>query len=436
MARRRIVVVGGGAAGATAASKAKRVDPSAEVILVEASPYITHAPCAVPYALMGRIRPYLYTPDQFAAEKGVRVYANTTAEASEGNRIRLRGAHNGVLEWDFLIIATGASPRPLNVEGIDLKGVYVIHHPAGLEAIREGLLGAERVVVVGGGYVGLETAEALLSAGKKVVVVESGRWLLGRTLDADMARLVNEYFSVAGGELRLGETLLRIGGNGRVEYVETSGGRVEADAVVLAVGVKPNVELAVALGAKLGETGAVWTDRYLETSMPNVYAAGDVAETTHAVTRRPVWIPLAPYANKMGYVAGFNAGYGEKRLEFPPVVGVSVTKFFDMYIGKAGLSEEEARRAGLNVRSAVAVARDRAPFMQESRELHVKAVASGDILVGVEVVGRTPYVAAVVDMAAQLIGKPIPSVILAEYSYMPHTGPVWHPLISAARMLD
>ncbi|MEZ0248554.1 MAG: FAD-dependent oxidoreductase [Thermoproteus sp.] len=436
MARRRVVVVGGGAAGATAASKAKRVDPSAEVVLVEASPYITHAPCAVPYALMGRMRPYLYTPDQFAAERGIRVYTNTVAEASEGNRIRLRGAHNGVLEWDVLIIATGASPRPLNVEGTNLKGVYTVHHPAGLEAAREGLLSAERVVVVGGGYVGLETAEALLSAGKNVVVIESGRWLLGRMLDGDMARLVTEYFLASGGELRLGETLLRIGGTRRVEYVETSGGRVEADAVVLAVGVKPNVELAAALGARLGETGAVWTDRYLETSVPYVYAAGDVAEAIHAVTKRPVWIPLAPYANKMGYVAGLNAGSGEKKLEFPPVVGASVTKFFDMYIGKAGLNEDEARRAGLDVRSVVVVMRDRAPFMQESRELHVKAVASGDVLVGVEVVARTPYVVAVVDMAAQLVGKPISSAILAEYAYMPHTGPVWHPLISAARMLD
>ncbi|MEM0463099.1 FAD-dependent oxidoreductase [Pyrobaculum sp.] len=433
---RRIVVVGGGAAGATAASKAKRVDPSAEVVLVEASPYVTHAPRAVPYAISHSAKLYVYTAEQFARERGVRVLVNTKAEAGEGNRLRLSGAHSGVLEWDVLIVATGARPRVPPIEGVGLRGVHVIRHPAEVWEVKADLEKAATVAVVGGGYIGVEMAEALLAMGKRVVLIESGKWLLNKMLDGELGAYVTEYFKAMGGEARLGEGVVKIGGSDRVEYVETTNGVVKADAVVLATGVVPNVELATALGARLGPTGAVSVDPYLETSVPNVYAAGDVAEAVHAVTGKPVWIPLAPYANKMGYVAGVNAGAGEKKLQFPPVVGAAVTKFFDMYIGKAGLSEAEAKAAGLNVRTAVLTTRDKATFMPGGRDVRVKAVASGDLLIGVQAVGYTPYVAAVVDLAAQYIGKPISSVILAEYSYMPYTGPVWHPLVSAARMLD
>jgi len=295
---------------------------------------------------------------------------------------------------------------------------------------------ARRVVIVGGGYIGLEMAEVLLAGGKEVVLLESGRWILNKMLDEDMARLVEQYVAARGGLLRLGESLTRIVGRSRVERVETTGGSVEADAVVLATGVRPNVELAKALGARLGETGAVWTDEFLETSVPGVYAAGDVAEVVHKVTGRRTWMPLAPYANRMGYVAGYNAGAGEKRVRFPPVVGAAMTKFFDMYIGKAGLGEAEARQYGIGATSAVVKTSDKAAFMLDAKEIYVKAAASRGVLIGVEVVGFSPYVAAVVDFAAQLIGRPIEEVILAEYSYMPHTGPVWHPLVSAARLLD
>ncbi|ABO08810.1 FAD-dependent oxidoreductase [Pyrobaculum calidifontis] len=433
---KRIVVVGGGAAGATAAAKAKRVNPGAEVVLVEAGPYVTHAPCAVPYAIAQAARLYIYTAEQFAREKGVVVYTNTKAEVGEGGRLRLSGAVSGALEWDAMIIATGASPRVPQVEGVELEGVQVVRHPAEAEAIKKALQPARRVVVVGGGYIGLEMAEVLLAGGKDVVLLESGRWILNKMLDEDMARLVEQYIAARGGQLRLGETLTRIVGRGRVERVETTGGSVETDAVVLATGVRPNVELAKALGARLGETGAVWTDEFLETSVPGVYAAGDVAEVVHKVTGRRTWMPLAPYANKMGYVAGYNAGAGEKRVRFPPVVGAAVTKFFDMYIGKAGLGEAEARQYGIGATSAVVKTSDKAAFMPDAREIYVKAVASRGVLIGVEVVGFSPYVAAVVDFAAQLIGRPVEEVILAEYSYMPHTGPVWHPLVSAARLLD
>ncbi|MFN3805049.1 MAG: FAD-dependent oxidoreductase [Pyrobaculum sp.] len=432
----RVVVVGGGAAGATAASRARRVNPRNEVVLIEEGPYVTHAPCAIPYHISHSARLYLYTAEQFARERQVRVYTNTRAEVAEGNKLKLRGQHGGVVEWDVLIVATGARAVTPRIEGVEKRGVYVIRHVAEVHALKSGLERAREVAIVGGGYVGVEMAEALLRIGKKVAMIESGRWLLGRMLDGDMAAAVNQYVRAMGAELILGEAVRRILGGEEVTGVETQNAVVKADAVVLSTGVRPNVELAVALGARLGETGAVHTDEYLETAVPGVYAAGDVAEVRHAVTNRPAWLPLAPYANKMGYVAGTNAGFGEKRLMFPPVAGASVTKFFEMYVGKVGLNEREAGEAGLKTESAVVTTRDKAHFMPDAREVHLKAVASGGALIGVQAVGFSPYVAAVIDFAAQHIGRPLSSIILAEYSYMPFTGPVWHPLITAARILD
>ena len=432
---RRVLVIGGGAAGATAAARAKRVNPSNEVVLIEAGPYITHAPCAIPYAIDKETKLYIYTAEEFSKERGVRVYTNTKAEITDG-RVRLRGAHSGVLEWDYLIIATGATPVTPKIEGVELGGVYVVRHVAEITQLTEALRKARSVVIVGGGYIGLEMAETLLKMGKSVSIVESGRWVLGRMLDEDVGKLVNNYVVSQGAQLRLGETVKRVVGGERAEGVETTQGVVEGDVVVLSTGVRPNVEFAKSLGVKLGETGAVYVDEYLESSIPKVYAAGDVAEMRHLVTDRPVWIPLAPYANRMGYVAGTNTGLGDKRLRFPPVAGASVTKFFDMYIGKVGLNEREASEAGLRTRAVFIKTADKAPFMPDRREIYIKAIAHGDVLVGVQAVGYSQFVAAVIDFASQLIGKTLQEVILAEYSYMPHTGPVWHPLVSAARALD
>ncbi|MFN7106411.1 MAG: FAD/NAD(P)-binding oxidoreductase, partial [Pyrobaculum sp.] len=288
----RVVVIGGGAAGATAASRARRINPRNEVVLIEESPYVTHAPCAIPYHISHSAGLYLYTAEQFAKERQVKVYTDTRAEVGEGNRLKLRGRRNEVVEWDMLIVATGARAVTPKIEGVEKRGVYVIRHVAEAHMLKSGLEKAREVAIVGGGYVGVEMAEALLRVGKKVTIIESGRWLLGKMLDGDMAAMVSQYVKAMGAELILGEAVRKILGDEEVTAVETQNAVVKADAVVLSTGVRPNVELAVALGARLGETGAVYTDEYLETTVPGVYAAGDVAEVRHVVTNKPAWLPL------------------------------------------------------------------------------------------------------------------------------------------------
>jgi len=272
-----------------------------------------------------------------------------------------------------------------------------------------------------------------------VVLFEMMDRLLPAALDADMASLVADEMKKRGVELHLGEKVVEFrGSGGRVSAVVTEKGEYRVDKVILAVGVKPDADLALKAGAKLGETGAVAVNEYMETAAPDVYAAGDVAEKVHRLTGRKVWIPLAPSANKEGQVAGGNAVKG-RALRFPGVVGTAVTKFFDLYIARTGLGEEEAQRLGIKYDKAVIKARTKAQYYPGYAPVHVKMLAdqSGRIL-GVQALGWDHIVAAYADIAAVAIerGATIEDLFFADIGYMPATAPVWHPLIIAARVLS
>jgi len=432
---RSIVVVGGGAAGATAASRAKRLCRQCRVVLVEAGNVITHAPCALPYAIgdMAEESIWLFQKEEFELERGVEVLLRTKAVDVENGRVRLEGEHGGVVDYDALIIATGARPWVPPVEGVGLRGVVV---PAvwNIQETKAVLAEARRVAVIGAGYIGVEMADVLTATGKRVVLIEGGRWPLPRTLDEDVGKLVADYMATSGVILRLGERVLRLEGNGRVERVVTDAGRYEVDAVVFATGVRPNVDLALRAGARLGPTGAVAVNKYLEAGPPGIYVAGDAAEAVHKVTKEPVWIPLATYANKMGYVAGTNAALDARAVEFPPIAGASVTKFGDLYVGSVGLTEAEAARKGLSPTSYLVRSTDKARYMKETREITVKAVVGGGRLLGVQILGYSAVVGAYVDLAAQFVGEPAEKLFYAEYTYMPFTAPPWHPFAVVGRL--
>lgn len=433
---RTIVVVGGGAAGATAASRAKRMCPSCRVVLIEAGAHVTHAPCAVPYAIGGLAREelWLYTEEEMESERGLEIYRETRAVDVLGDRLIVEGKLNGSIQFDQLIIATGARPAVPRVEGTELEGVLPIRGVEVVERARRLLAGAERVVVVGAGYIGVEMADVLSHLGKKVYVVDVSERPLARSLDRDMGEVVAKFMS-GQVELRLGERLVKIGGTSRVEYVETDKGRIPADLVFLATGVRPNVDLALRAGARLGPTGAVSVNEYMEAGPPGVYVAGDAAEAVNKLTGEPTWIPLATYANKMGYVAGTNAGLNGRFARFPPIAGVSITKFRHMYIGSAGLTEEEARRRGLLGEVVKITTADKARYMIEVNNITLKAVSDREgRLLGVQIVGFTPAVAGLLDLAAQFLGRPADELFYGEYSYMPYTATPWHPLTIVGRL--
>ncbi len=442
----KVVIIGGGAAGASAAARARRLDPNAEITMVEAGSMITHAPCGIPYAVSGVVPDYkslmTYTPEEFEKERNIKVLINTKAIDVDPDKRTVtisRGGKTEVLQWDKLIIATGAKPLVPKIPGVELSGILTVRLPDDVPSLKAELADAATIGIVGGGYIGVEMAEAALHLGKKVVLFEMMDRLLPAALDADMAAILADEMKKKGVELHLGEKVVEFrGSGGKVSAVVTEKGEYKVDKVIMAVGVKPDVDLALKAGAKLGETGAVAVNEYMETSAADIYAAGDVVEKVHRLTGRKVWIPLAPSANKEGQVAGGNAVKG-RVLRFPGVVGTAVTKFFDLYVARTGLSEEEAQRLGIKYEKAVIKARTKAQYYPSYAPVHVKMLAdtSGRIL-GVQVLGWDHIVAAYADIAAVAIerGATIEDLFFSDIGYMPATAPVWHPLIVAARVLS
>jgi NADPH-dependent 2,4-dienoyl-CoA reductase/sulfur reductase-like enzyme len=443
---KKIVVVGGGAAGASAASRAKRLDPSSEVILVEKSDMITHAPCGIPYYIENLVKErndlITYTAEQFEKERGIKVYLNSEVIDIDVDKRSIEILKNGSREkitWDRLILATGAEPSKPPVPGTDLEGVLTIHHPAEADYLRKKIEDMRVVAVVGGGYIGIELAEALHQIGKKVLLFELTDQLLPTSLDKDMASIVAEYMRSKGIELHLSEGLKEIIGKERVEKLITEKSEYAVDGVILATGVKPNNLLAKKIGLKLGVAGAVEVNEYMETNIPDIYAAGDLVEKYHKILKKKVWIPLAPTANKEGLVAGANAVKG-RFLRFPGVVGTAVTKFFDLYIARTGISEREASENNIKVESRVIKVRTKAHYYPGGAEANIKILVesgSGRIL-GAQAIGRDPVVASYIDIMAIVIerGMSIEELFFSDLGYMPATAPVWHPLVVAARVMS
>ncbi|AAL64145.1 NADH oxidase (nox) [Pyrobaculum aerophilum str. IM2] len=442
----RVVVVGGGAAGASAAARARRLDPSAEVLLIERGSMITHAPCGMPYAIGGIVKSHeelmTYTPEEFEKERNIKVMINTEVVDVDADKkvvVVKKGGSEEKIPWDKLVIATGAKPLVPRIPGVELKGILTMRHPDEVPHLKGHIDKAKTVAIVGGGYIGVEMAEVLLELGKRFLLFEMFDQVLPAALDPDVAGIVAEEMKTRGVELHLGEKVVEFRGVEHVNKVVTEKGEYQVDEVILAVGVRPDVDLAVRAGAKLGETGAVYVNEYMETTVPDVYAAGDVAEKVHRVTGRRVWIPLAPTANKEGQVAGGNA-VRNRILKFPGVVGTAVTKFYNLYIARTGLSEKDAAQLGFKTQSALIKARTKAHYMPGAETVHVKLIAeesTGRILGG-QIVGKSPVVASYADILAVAVqsGYTVSDLFFSDIGYMPDTAPVWHPLIVAARVLS
>ncbi|WP_291766146.1 FAD-dependent oxidoreductase [Caldivirga sp. UBA161] len=444
---RKVVIIGAGAAGASAAARARRLEPEAEVTLIDKGPLISHAPCGIPYYIGGVVKDAselaVYSPEEFAKERRINVRVNAEAiDVDSSNRMVLVKEGNNVVkyEWDALILATGAKPIVPPIEGSDLRGVLTLRLPHEAIRLREEALRADKIAVIGGGYIGLELAEALRALGKRVMLFEMMPHVLPSTFDEDLAKLIHDELIKNNVELHLGEKVMGFHGvNGEVKSVITDKGEYNVDKVFMGVGVKPDVDLALKAGVKLGETGAVYVNEYMETSVPGIYAAGDVAETWSMITGRRMYVALAPPANKMGQVAGANAVKG-RFLRFPGVLGTAITKVFNLYVARTGLTERQAREWGFKPYSATVKVKTTAHYYPEGGFAAIRLTADEGTgrVIGAQVIGNDRLVAGYIDTAAALIGKgaTIDDFFFADLSYSPPTAPVWHGLIVAARVLS
>ncbi|MGH9485072.1 MAG: NAD(P)/FAD-dependent oxidoreductase, partial [Terriglobales bacterium] len=306
-----ILVIGGVAAGLSAASRARKLSPRAQITVLERGSQAAYSACGLPYFLSHRLPSLealrLHPPDWFRERRQLNLLLGHEALAIEParRRVRLRSAAGeGWLAYDRLVIATGArsrwQPQP------ELRNVFSANtwdQAAALEAaLQTGAL--RRIAVVGGGYIGLETAAALAHRGLQVTLVHAHAQLL-RGFDPELTADLPDRLAALGIELHLGARVEALAGasGGRVLGVATASGAIACDAVVNCAGLRPEVSLAVAAGIALGPTGAIAVDERQQTSVPGIFAAGDCAETRHRVTGAATWVPLGAPANKQGRIA-------------------------------------------------------------------------------------------------------------------------------------
>jgi len=442
----RLVVVGGDAAGMSAASRARRLRPDVDVVVLEQGRDVSYAACSLPYYIADLVteRDQLvrYDADFFRRERHIDVRLGTRAVELEARRrtvtCEIEGTPDGeVLEFDALVIATGARAVRLPLPGVELDGVFTLRTLADGERIKR-FLGSGQVrsaTVVGGGYIGLEMAEALAARDIGVTVVELLPTVLF-TYDPDMSSIV-EAELLANGVVLHKER--KVGGfepgddPGRVGYVLSGGQRVAADLVIMATGVRPATDLAESAGIELGPTRAIRTDARQVTSEPSVLAAGDCCEATHIVTRRPVWIPLGTTANKQGKIAGENAVGGN--VQFGGIAGTNVAKVFDLEVAQTGLTAVGAKAEGHAAESARIRASTRAHGYPGGQEITVKLVfeKDGGRLLGGQIIGRERVAKRIDTIATALhAGMTVADLAQVDMSYAPPFAPVWDPILIAA----
>jgi NADPH-dependent 2,4-dienoyl-CoA reductase/sulfur reductase-like enzyme len=381
------------------------------------------------------------TPEEFRSEYGIDArILHEVIEIDVKNRRVLVMSIEEKKEWweafDHLMIATGAVPVCPDVPGSDAVGIYGLHSLQSGIRVRN-VVDTEKpknAVVIGGGYIGLEMAEALIMRGLNVSLVEQANQVMN-TLDPDMGALVSDALMLVGVKLFREETFQGIEVfNGRARAVVTNLRTIPADIVILGLGVRPNTELAGRAGVELGVRKAIKINDRMQTGTPGIWAAGDCAESFHLISRRHVHIALGTIANKQGRVAGINLGGGYAT--FPGVVGTAVSKICDIEVARTGLQEKEITTLGLEYVVGRIESTTRASYYPNSGKITAKAIAekgSGKLL-GAQIVG-VEGAAKRIDIFATALhaGFTVDDMINLDLSYAPPFSGVWDPVHLAVR---
>jgi NADPH-dependent 2,4-dienoyl-CoA reductase/sulfur reductase-like enzyme len=444
---RRILVVGGLAAGPSAASKAARVDPEAEVVLFEQGPHISYGICEIPYHIAGDVPGQdlvAYTPAQLKQAKRVEARVLHLVEEIHPRErsIRVRDTTNDKTyteRYDKLIIATGSRPRSLGLAGEDASNVFHVKTLEGGFKIKAFVDTARpsRAVIVGAGYIGIEMADALRTRGIEVTMLDQ--------FDLPMSGL----------EIRTREEVLRVlmangvrfvGGSppvrfvieqGSVRRVETANGIYDTDLVILAVGVEPETRLAQRAGIRTGALGGIITNPQQQTSALDIYAAGDCCEVKNLVSHKSMYLPLATIASKQGWVAGENAAGGHTR--FVGAIGAIAVRAFKTEVAQVGLGSAEAARARFDVAMETITGSSRASIMPGSKKLTVTLIAdrrSGRLL-GAGLFGEEGAVLRANTLAVSIQhGLTVHEMQQWDLAYSPPFTPLWDPILIAANALE
>lgn len=397
---RNIIIVGGVAGGASAAAKARRTNETAHIEMFEKGPYVSFANCGLPYYVGKTIRDrddlLLQTPERFWKRFWVRVHVlhevlliDRTAKCVQVKNLVTQEITSH--PYDTLILAPGAGAIMPDIPGIHARNIFTVKTVPDSDAIKTFLAGhpSQQALVIGGGFIGLETAEALMGLGLTVTIIEKAPQILP-PFDQDMATLVSHHLQEKGVKIIAGDGINGFQQDGDLakEAKLESGTRLPMDLAILSIGVRPELKLAREAGLQIGSAGGIAVNTRQQTSDPDIYAAGDAVETLHLVTGKQTRIALAGPANKQGRVAGANAAGGD--LQFHGALGTAIVESMGITAAKTGLSAHEAEAYGLNYFVSLTHPLDHAEYYPGAEALHMKLVVEQETgkLLGAQIVGE------------------------------------------------
>ncbi|AEH39230.1 FAD-dependent oxidoreductase [Halopiger xanaduensis] len=462
------VIVGGDAAGMAAASKAKRDASDLEVVVFEKGEWVSYGACGLPYYVKGEIQSLEHlvsvTPEEFREERDIDLRTGHEVVAIDPDAKTVTAEHDGgetVQPYDSLLIATGAESVVPPIDGTDLEGVYTLGSMSDGKELREYVARARKgeslqqpdrgpacryledctgsVGVVGGGYIGIEMAEALAANGFEVNLFQRGDRVLKGFSEAT-SEAVADHLREQDVAVHLDTEVETLSGDERVEAVVTDDDRIEVEMVLLGTGVRPRTALAEDAGIELGETGAIETDAYRETNVPDVYAAGDCAEATHVVTGEPAYVPLALTANRHGRAVGQTVT--GRPTEGGAIAGTAAVKAFDVEAARTGIIDhDEAREAGFDPISETITAKSRAGYYPDGGTVTVTLTADRDTkrVLGASLVSE--YGEGAVHRSHAVVGALEEGATVFDLenydlAYAPPFNTTWDPVLVASKVLS
>jgi NADPH-dependent 2,4-dienoyl-CoA reductase/sulfur reductase-like enzyme/rhodanese-related sulfurtransferase len=445
---RKIVIIGGIACGPKAAARARRCDPQAQITLIEQEAELSVATCGLPYYVSGVVENRLALvqrgPDFFKEVMDIEALTRTRAIAIDRKAHRvevlnLAKNRTSTVEYDKLVLATGSTPLSPEWPGRELKGIFTLSRIEEAQAIRQ-LVSPRKInkaVIIGAGLIGLEMAEALVSRGVEVTMVEALDWLVPTLFDFEVAAYLAKHLRAKGVKLLFGQKATGFEGDekGWLRQVVTEDTKLEAELALVAIGVKPNTILARDVGLSIGSTGGIAVNAQLQTSDPDIYAGGDCVENVNLITGQKILAPLGSTANKHGRVIGSNVTGGDE--SFPGVLGTSIAKVFDYNAARVGLSQSQAQAAGYEVITSLLPGDENASYYPDGKEILLKLVAEANgRLLGGQAVGPGDTAKRIDVLATALtFGASVADLANTDLAYAPPYNGALDPLHHAANVI-
>ncbi len=435
-----IVVIGYGTAGMTAASYAKLVNRKVKVTVFEKRGYAVYHPCSIPDVLARIIDSWDKLREPAVKMPGLTVHTGMEVyDIDHDNRVvyarNVRGGEEVKVEYDKLILATGSTPRiPRGLPGIDLNGVFTVKTVEDGERIDKWISNAKNIIVVGGGAIGIEVASALVKRGYKVTLFNKSKFLARGFLDDDMSLRILRLLRENGVNVIVEDTVAEIKGKEKVEkIVTTKGETLDADAVIFAIGVIAETSLAKKIGVELTSRGLVKVNERMETSVKDVYAAGDIIEIKDLITGKPTVLQLASVAFREGRVAGINAAGGNAI--FPGAIRNVIVHTPWFHFGGVGITSREAKELGFDVVSITTSAWIKPEFYSDATKITIKLIADRNSrrILGAQVIGEYGVERELNIVSVMLKNNmTVEEVLNVDTAYTPTVSDVYDPLYVVA----